>query len=174
MKFWKSLNKKLIAREWLILLGCLVIGLTLMPFVVALPTVGPAIMKEIQDPLKPAPPLAEQEVDMTPHEVFQELRRFMRSGEFARIPRGREQHEAVLSFLIAKSQEIASLNAWERLIVADRLFYEAEPPLVKLRREYGHFYERLWDRTWILALIPYLLVQLVRSVVWAARVRRTS
>ena len=173
MKFWKGLNKKLIAREWLILLGCLVIGLTLMPLVMATPTVGPAVMREIQDPVEPGPPLAQPSRDMAPHEVFLELRRFVRTREFSQVP-DREKAQAVRSFLISNSEEIAQLEPIEQMYVTSALLHEAEPPLVKLRREYGAFYERLWDRTWIFALIPYLLVQLVRSVVWAGRVRRTS
>jgi hypothetical protein len=165
-------SRSFIAREWLICLGCLLIGLTLVPLVIAIPTVGPAVMREIQYPLTPGPPRAGQPGDTGPSEVFQELRRFVRTRKFEQIP-DRDKMEAVRAFLVSNDPEIAELDSREQMYVASGLLQEAEPPLVKLRREYGDFYKKLWDRTWIFALIPYLLVQLVRSVVWAVRVRRS-
>jgi len=164
-------NTKILAREWLIFLGCLVVGLTLVPFVMALPLVGPAVMREIRDPVSPAPQLARQTEDMAPRELFGELRRFVRSREFAQIPH-REKARAAESFLTLRSKEIASLNESERMYVVSSLLHEAEPPLVKLQQGYSNFYEHLWDWGWIFVLIPYSLVQLVRSAVWAIRISR--
>lgn len=161
-------RKKRIAREWLIFLGCLLVGLTIVPLVMALPRVGPAVMREIQGPVSPGPRLAQPSQDMAPREVFQELRGFVRSGEFAQIP-DREKTAAVRAFIRANSEEFAGFSDIDQMAITVDMLNEAEPPLVKLRREYRDFYEQLWDRAWIFALIPYFSVQLVRSLFWAIR-----
>lgn len=152
-----GIDKRAIAREWLIFLGCFLVGLALVPLALWLTRAAPELLR----PRELLTPLAQQ------------ARELIRDPEFQSLPPERKG-TVFRAFASKVDPGFAQLGEIEQLRVTAEVIGTHEPP-PNLGRVYTDFFIGFTKGAWLLTLIPWGVVQLVRSVLWAiAAVRRTS
>lgn len=160
----RSINKKLISREWLLFLFCVFVGLGVMPLI--------SVLQELAMHETRLERLKFQGIELKAP-IENKTRALIRDSRFQKLST-EQQHEVMRGFLQSQLPEFSRLNLFAQSLIVLEVIDTYEPQFVKVGRSYKLFFNDFWEGSWVLSFIPYFIVQFVRSVFWAIRTLKSA